>query len=48
MVKENYSSSAFYRNIDDLRSARIDFSQTYKVQEEEIFYFNPFEYKEVV
>lgn len=48
VVKSNYSSSAFYRNICDLKSARIDFSQTYKVQEEEMFYFNPFEYAEVI
>jgi len=48
VVKANYSSSAFYRNIGDLRLARIDFSQTYKIQEEEMFYFNPFEYQEVV
>jgi len=48
VVKENYASSTFYRNIDDLKSARVDFSQSYKVEEEEIFYFNPFEYQEVV
>lgn len=48
VVKCNYSSSAFYRNIGDLKLAKIDFSQTYKIQEEEIFYFNPFEYQEVV
>lgn len=48
IVKEMYSSSTFYRNIDALKTARIDFSQSYKVQEEEMFYFNPFEYQEVV
>ena len=48
VVKSNYSSSSFYRHIGDLTLARIDFSQTYKIQEEEIFYFNPFEYQEVV
>ena len=48
IVKDMYSSSTFYRNIDDLKSARIDFSQSYKVQEEEMFYFNPFEYQEVI
>lgn len=48
VVKSSYSRTAFFRNITDLKSARIDFSQTYKVQEEEIFYFNPFEYQEVV
>lgn len=48
VVKCNYSSSTFYRHIADLKLAKVDFSQTYKVQEEEIFYFNPFEYQEVV
>lgn len=48
IVKDMYSSSTFYRNIDDLKTARIDFSQTYKIEEEEMFYFNPFEYQEVV
>lgn len=28
--------------------AKVDFSQSYKIEEKEIFYFNPFEYKEVV
>ena len=48
IVKSNYSSSTFYRNIDDLKNARVDFSQSYKIQEEEMFYFNPFEYQEVI
>ena len=37
-----------YRNIKDLKQAKIDFSQSYKIEEIEMFYFNPFEYKEVV
>ena len=36
IVKDMYSSSTFYRNIDDLKTARIDFSQTYKIEEEEM------------
>jgi len=44
-VKKNSSSTRYYENIKDLKDARIDFSQIYKV--EEIFYFNPFESVEV-
>lgn len=47
VVKENTSRYVFYRNIKDLKSAKIDFSQSYRVEETEIFYFNPFEFKEV-
>lgn len=47
-IKNNTSSSTYYRNIKDLKHAKIDFSQSYKIEEKEIFYFNPFEYKEVV
>lgn len=48
-VKRNTTSSTYYRNIKELKQAKIDFSQSYKVEEiENIFYFNPFEYKEVV
>lgn len=47
-VKLKMSSTTYYRNIKDLKQAKIDFSQSYKVEEREIFYFNPFEYKEVV
>lgn len=47
-IKNNTSSSTYYRNIKDLKYAKIDFSQSYKIEEKEIFYFNPFEYKEVV
>lgn len=47
-IKNNTSSSTYYRNINDLKKAKIDFSQSYKIEENKIFYFNPFEYKEVV
>lgn len=47
-VKLKMSSSSYYRNINALKEAKIDFSQSYKVEENEIFYFNPFEYEEVV
>ena len=47
-VKQNMSSSSYYRDIMDLKQAKIDFSQSYKVEEMDIYYFNPFEEKEVV
>ena len=48
-VKKRTKKSTYYRNINELRKASIDFSQTYKVDlEETIIQFNPFEYKEVV
>lgn len=47
-IKNNMSSSTYYRNIKELKMAKIDFNQSYKIEEKEIFYFNPFEYKEVV
>ena len=31
-VKENMSSSTYYRNIKDLENAKVDFSQSYKVE----------------
>ena len=37
----------YYRNIKELKNAKIDFSQSYKIEEIELFYFNPFEAKEV-
>ncbi|MCI8444285.1 MAG: hypothetical protein HFJ37_03875 [Clostridia bacterium] len=46
-TKENTSKSVFYRNIEDLKNSNIDFSQSYKVEEMELFYFNPFQFKEV-
>lgn len=48
-VKLMTSPRTYYRNIKDLKQAKIDFSQSFKVKEiEDLFYFNPFEYKEVV
>ena len=47
-IKNNMSSSTYYRNIKDLKIAKIDFSQSYKIEENKIYYFNPFESKEVV
>lgn len=44
-VKKNFSNTRYYENIKELKEARVDFSQMYKV--EEIFYFNPFESVEV-
>ena len=46
-VRNNYSSSSFYRYLKCLKEAKIDFSQTYKVEEESIYFFNPFISKEV-
>lgn len=47
-IKLKMSSATYYRNIKALKEAKVDFSQSYKVEEKELFYFNPFEYKEVV
>lgn len=48
-VKRITTSSTYYRNIKELKQAKIDFSQNYKIEKiENIFYFNPFEYQEVV
>ena len=45
--KDNMSRCTYYRNLKDLKNAKIDFSQTYKIEEEIIFYFNPFLSEEV-
>lgn len=47
-VKKDTSKSAFYRYIKDLKDARVDYSQMYELQEIKTFYFNPFEWEEVV
>ena len=44
-IKKSFSNTRYYDNIKELKKARVDFSQIYKV--EEIFYFNPFEATEV-
>ncbi len=46
-MKESMSSRTYQRNIKDLKLAKVDFSQSYKIEEFELFYFNPFESKEV-
>ncbi len=46
-TKESIGSRSYFRYIKDLREAKVDFSQSYKVEEKELFYFNPFEFKEV-
>ena len=47
IVKENTPKDTYYRNIKDLKTAKVDFSQSYKIEECDLFYFNPFEFKEV-
>lgn len=47
VVKNTTPKDTFYRNIKELKFAKIDFSQSYRVEEEEIYYFNPFESQEV-
>ena len=48
-IFSKYSSSTYYRNISNIKNARIDFSQTIKFDDyDDIIYFNPFELKEVV
>lgn len=53
VVKNEVSSSTFYRNIDDLKSAGVDFSQSNfsdiaTVDFDNIIDFDPFTWKEVV
>lgn len=47
IVKENTPKDTYYRNIKNLKTAKVDFSQSYKIEECDLFYFNPFEFKEV-
>lgn len=46
-VKNFMSSTSFYRNLNYLKQASIDISQSYKIEELPYFSFNPFEYPEV-
>lgn len=46
-TKESMPYRTYYRNIKELKNAKIDFSQSYKIEEVELFYFNPFVAKEV-
>lgn len=48
VVKTRTSKTSFYRDIKELKNLNINFSQCYRVEEEEIFYFNPFEFKEII
>lgn len=48
-VRKRTKKSTYYRNLNELKKANIDFSQTYKIDlKKEIIEFNPFQYKEVV
>lgn len=47
VVKETTPKDTYYRNIKELEEAKIDFSQSYRIEECELFYFNPFEAEEV-
>lgn len=47
-VKKDMSSSVYYRNIKELKEARIDYSQMYEFKEVSTYWFNPFEFEEVV
>lgn len=47
-VKRDMPSTCYYRNIKELKEARVDYSQIYEIKEVQNFYFNPFEYEEVV
>lgn len=46
-VQKYLSESTYYRNIKFLKEAKIDISQSYKVEECEFYMFNPFTAKEV-
>ena len=39
-TRESMSPRTYQRNIKELKNAKIDFSQSYKIEEIEIFYFN--------
>ena len=47
-VKKDTSRPTFYRHIKELKEANVDYSQVYQIQEIQTFWFNPFEYEEVV
>ena len=47
-VKKATSKTTYYRNIQELKNTKIDFSQKYTVLENKIIQFNPFEYTKVV
>ena len=47
-IKKDMSKTAYYRNIKELKECRIDYSQTYQIEEVQTFLFNPFECEEVI
>ena len=47
-VKKDMTNATFYRYVSDLKLARVDYSQMYEINEVSNFYFNPFEYEEVI
>lgn len=47
-VRSDMSKTTYYRQISELKDARIDYSQTYQIEECSLFYFNPFEFEEVI
>lgn len=48
VLKKQISKATYYRNISILKNLSIDFSQSYRVEQKYTFYFNPFEFKEVI
>lgn len=46
-VRDKISKPTFYRYLNYLKSARIDFSQSYNVENLEYYFFNPFTAEEV-
>ena len=47
-VKKDTAKPTYYRYIKELKEANVDYSQVYQIQETQHFWFNPFEYEEVV
>ena len=47
-VKKDMSKPTFYRYIKLLKEAKVDYTQRYKMEKMETFYFNPFEWEEVI
>lgn len=47
-VKKDMSARTYYRYIKLLKEAKVDYTQRYKMEKMETFYFNPFEWEEVI
>ncbi len=47
-VKKDMTKPTYYRYLKDLKNARVDYSQTYDIKEVQYFWFNPFEFEEVI